>query len=67
MKTTLRVLDRRLIALFRRHGHQLHRISLGVLYVWFGLLKPLGHTTTTSLLAHTIYWGDPDRMVRLLG
>ena len=60
-------IDAVLIRLFQRYGHRAHRVSLGVLYVWFGLLKPLGHKTTTSLLAHTIYWGDPETMVLVLG
>ena len=56
-----------LIQYLGRHGHKIHRVSLGLLVVWFGLLKPLGHETTTSLLTHTIYWGDPSTMVRILG
>lgn len=67
MWQTIQDIDAVLIRFFQRYGHRAHRISLGVLYVWFGLLKPLGHTTTTSLLAHTIYWGDPDTMVLVLG
>ncbi len=49
------------------YGHVAHRVGLGVLFVWFGLLKPFGYKTTTSLLAHTIYFGDPDVMVPILG
>jgi len=63
----LQNIDEALIRFFQRYGHRVHRLSLGVLYVWFGLLKPLGHKTTTSLLAHTIYWGDPEVMVLVLG
>jgi len=59
--------DQWLIALFLRYGHWLHRVSLGVLFIWFGLLKPLGHKTTTSILAHTTYWGDPESIVLILG
>lgn len=55
------------ISLFLRYGHWLHRVSLGVLFIWFGLLKPLGHKTTTSILAHTVYWGDPETVVLALG
>lgn len=55
------------IGLFRRYAHWLHRMSLGVLFIWFGLLKPLGHKTTTSILAHVVYWGDPATMVLVLG
>lgn len=67
MWARLKQLDDTLIRLFERYGHRLHRLSLGVLFLWFGLLKPLGHETTTSLLAHTIYWGDPATMVLVLG
>lgn len=67
MWTQIQTIDALLIQTFRRYGHRVHRISLGILYVWFGLLKPLGHETATSLLAHTIYWGDPDVMVLVLG
>ena len=67
MWTKLKEIDAALAELFRRYAHGVHRVSLGVLYVWFGLLKPLGHETATSLLAHTIYWGDPEIMVLVLG
>jgi uncharacterized membrane protein YkgB len=59
--------DHRIVRLFHRYGHLLHRVSLGALFVWFGLLKPFGQKTTTSLLAHTVYWGEPDIVVPLLG
>ena len=45
----------------------LHRVSMGVFFVWLGLLKQAGMKTTTSLLAHTVYWGSPDVMVPILG
>jgi uncharacterized membrane protein YkgB len=59
--------DQKLTGFLLRYGHWLHRISLGVLFIWFGLLKPLGHKTTTSILAHTVYFGDPDITVLVLG
>lgn len=63
----IRAVDQRVVMAFDRYGHLLHRVSLGSLFVWFGLLKPFGHATTTSLLAHTVYWGDPARVVPWLG
>jgi uncharacterized membrane protein YkgB len=63
----IRDVDLRIVRLFHRYGHFLHRVSLGTLFVWFGLLKPFGHKTTTSLLAHTVYWGEPAIVVPLLG
>lgn len=66
-KRWLTLFDRSLLHVIDRYGHLLHRLSLGMLFVWFGLLKPLGHKTTTSVLAHTVYWGDPEIMVLILG
>ncbi|HMO83944.1 MAG TPA: hypothetical protein PKC18_03390 [Lacipirellulaceae bacterium] len=63
----LQRIDDAIARFFNIYGHRLHRRSLGVLFIWFGLLKPFGHKTTTSLLAHTVYWGDPDTMVAVLG
>jgi len=60
-------LDDRVIGWLDRYGHRLHRLSLGTLFVWLGLLKPLGHKTTTSLLAETVYFGSPETMVLILG
>lgn len=60
-------LDLRIGQWMESYGHIAHRLALGSLFVWFGLLKPFGHETTTSLLAHTIYWGSPDVMVPVLG
>lgn len=60
-------IDRALHGLLHRFGHDAHRISLGVLFIWFGLLKPFGVETTTSIIAHTIWFGPPDLMVPLLG
>lgn len=60
-------LDDKIVAWLDRYGHRLHRLSLGGLFVWLGLLKPMGHETATSLLAHTVYFGSPDVMVLILG
>lgn len=67
MRSVLQIIDEEVIRLARKYGHWLHRISLGLLFIWFGLLKPLGHDTATSLLAHAVYWGEPATMVTLLG
>lgn len=52
---------------FHEYGHDLHRVSLGLIFVWFGLLKPFGEKTTTSLLAHTIYIFPAETILPLLG
>lgn len=63
----MRDIDRWILDVLRKHAHRLHRITVGLLFVWFGLLKPLGHTTTTAILAKAIYWGDPATVTQLLG
>lgn len=59
--------DNHIVGFLERYGHRLHRRSLGLLFIWLGLLKPMGHETATSLLAETIYWGSPETMVLVLG
>ncbi len=63
----VRAFDYWVMSLFLRYAHWLHRVSLGLLFVWFGLLKPLGHKTTTSILAHSVFWGNPEMVVLWLG
>ena len=60
-------LDRRIAEWMERYGHVIHRYSMGIFFIWLGLLKQAGLRTTTSLLAHTVYWGSPDLVVPLLG
>ena len=52
---------------FYTYGHNAHRLSLGMVFIWFGLLKPFGEKTTTSLLAHTIYVFPTEIILPLLG
>ncbi|MAS93594.1 MAG: hypothetical protein CMO55_10415 [Verrucomicrobiales bacterium] len=60
-------LDQTIGGWMESYGHVAHRFGLALLFVWFGLLKPFGYKTTTSLLAETIYWGSPEYMVPILG
>lgn len=66
-RTWLRTLDAHLASRIDYFAHQLHRVAIGILFIWFGLLKPFGLKTTTSLLGETIYLGSPDLIVPLLG
>ena len=60
-------LDERLRPLLARIGVPLLRISLGVVFLWFGLLKILDVSPVSGLVAKTIYWFDPDVVVPALG
>ena len=43
------------------------RLSLGLIFLWFGLLKLAGDSPVTTLVGATLPWGDPDTVVRVLG
>jgi uncharacterized membrane protein YkgB len=60
-------MDQKIFNAFNKHGHTVHRLSLGFIFIWYGLLKPFGAKTTTSLLAHTIYLVPPEVLLPLLG
>lgn len=50
-----------------RYGHLILRISLGVIFIWFGLLKPFGQSPAADLIARTVYWFDPKVFIPILG
>lgn len=63
----LNALDLAITRFMRQWGHGLHRVLLGGLFIWFGLLKVFGHKSATSIIAETIYVGAPERVVPVLG
>ncbi len=60
-------LDRRMIRFMTAHGTRLLRISLGIVFIWFGALKVIGRSPVGELVARTVYWFPPERFVPLLG
>jgi uncharacterized membrane protein YkgB len=60
-------IDRRVVDLLSRWSVPLLRISLGVVYIWFGALKILDVSPVADLVAGTVYWVDPDWFVPALG
>ena len=60
-------LDERLRPLLARIGVPLLRVSLGVVFLWFGFLKIFDGSPVSGLVANTIYWFDPDVVVPALG
>ena len=44
------------------------RYSLGLIYIWFGILKPFGLSPAQELVENTVYWfDDPKIFVPILG
>ena len=37
-------------------GVTLLRYSLGIIYIWFGALKPMGLSPAQELVENTVYW-----------
>lgn len=59
--------DRMVVAALERWSVPLLRLSLGIVFLWFGGLKVFGVTPVTDLVAATVYWVDPDWFVVSLG
>ena len=43
------------------------RVSLGIIFIWFGTLKPFGDSPANEVITKTIYWFDPDIFIPILG
>lgn len=53
---SLAELDRRIASTMARLGVPALRISLAVIFIWFGLLKPLGLSPAGPLVESTVGW-----------
>ena len=61
-------LDILITSFMTRWGITLLRYSLGVIYIWFGILKPLGLSPAQELVENTVYWFEnPSDFVPILG
>jgi putative oxidoreductase len=63
----LQSIDSRILNLLNRAALPMLRISLAIVFVWFGTLKIFGVTPVAELVADTVYWFDPEWFVPLLG
>ncbi|GAA5494435.1 hypothetical protein SAMN02745181_3287 [Rubritalea squalenifaciens DSM 18772] len=59
--------DRKLSDWMERWGHRIHRLTLALVFLWFGTLKVAGYKSATSLIAHTVYFSTPEKVVPILG
>lgn len=50
-----------------RNGRFFLRVSLGIIFIWFGALKPLGLSPAQELITKTVYWLDPAIFIPILG
>ena len=60
-------LDHTITAFLRRWSIPALRVSLGIVFVWFGAMKVFDVTPVADLVASTVYWFDPGWVVPVLG
>lgn len=64
---TLAKIDHTVISFMERVGLPFLRIGIGVVFLWFGLLKVFGVSPAADLLAATVYWWTPEVIVPAIG
>ena len=63
-------IDRSIATFMRRYGIVALRISLAIIFIWFGILKPLGISPAAPLVERTVDWMpffSPDEWVAVIG
>lgn len=59
--------DHRIASWMDKYCQFLLRISIALIFIWFGILKPLGISPEEELIKRTIYWFSPESFVPILG
>jgi uncharacterized membrane protein YkgB len=60
-------LDRRIVEWMASHGLAVLRVSLGIVFLWFGILKFIpGMSPAEGLVRNTVYFVDPDLFLPVL-
>ena len=70
MLADLERIDRSIATFMRRYGVVALRVSLAVIFIWFGILKPLGISPAGPLVERTVDWLPllrPDQWVGVIG
>ncbi len=60
-------MDRKISAWMDQYCQVLMRLSLALIFIWFGLLKPLGMSPEEELIKNTVYFFPPDIVLFVLG
>lgn len=63
----LEALDAKILRALDRAALSMLRLSLAIVFLWFGGLKIFGVSPVAELVANTVYWLNPDWFVPLLG
>jgi uncharacterized membrane protein YkgB len=65
--TTIDRIDTWVSAFLRKWSIPTLRVSLALVFIWFGALKVFDVTPVADLVGRTVYWFDPDWVVPVLG
>ncbi len=60
-------MDRRIAGWMKRYGHLLLRYSLGIVFIWFGGLKPFGLSPAQERVSHNVFRFPPEIFVPIFG
>jgi uncharacterized membrane protein YphA (DoxX/SURF4 family) len=63
-------IDQKIAKWMRRWSTPAVRISFGIIFIWFGILKPFGVSAAESLLKATLVWmpfGTPELWLIIIG
>ncbi|MDH3349397.1 MAG: hypothetical protein OEM02_15025 [Desulfobulbaceae bacterium] len=67
MSNWFKKIDLKIAGWMSHYSNFLLRISIAVIFIWFGLLKPLGLSPELELIKNTVYWMNPETFVPILG
>jgi len=65
--SNLKEFDLKLISFLNKVSMPALRISLGIVFIWFGVLKIFGNSPANDLITKTVYWFNPDIFIPILG
>ena len=66
MTASFNRIDQRIAGVMDKYGVLLLRLSLGLIFLWFGFLKIVGVSEANELAARTVYWIRPDVFIPIL-
>ncbi len=60
-------LDEQMVLFMSSNGIRLLRISLALVFIWFGVLKVIGYSPVEALVANTVPWIPSEIFIPFLG
>ena len=60
-------IENRLYSWMRNNGSMLQRVAIGIVFLWFGIKKPLGISPVNDLVAKTVFFLPPEFFIPFLG